>query len=85
MYKNVVISILVLLFGVFFMSPFNTNEPELIEIEYTVQKNDTLWTVLKDRVGEKVDVRNYIYLTAQRNDGVLIKEGEKITLIIPKD
>ena len=85
MSKNIVIAILVVLLGIMSMSPFNSNNIETIEIKYIVQKNDTLWTILKNRVGEKVDVRDYIHLTAQRNNGVLIREGETITLIVPKD
>ena len=37
------------------------------EEEYVVLKYDALWTILKAKIGEREDVREFIYLTTKRN------------------
>lgn len=60
-------------------------EPRVTRTEtYIVQNGDTMWSIAEDYVGRGMDMRKYIELIYQYNDGLtdLIVSGQKITIPI---
>ena len=63
----------------------NICEPRVTGTEtYIVQNGDTMWSIAEDYVGEGVDMRKYIGLIYQYNNGLtdLIVSGQEITIPI---
>ena len=60
-------------------------EPKVTRTEtYFVQSGDTMWSIAEDHIGAGMDVRKYIELIYQYNDGLtdLIVSGQEITIPI---
>ena len=89
MKKKILSLIFIFTFAVISSSPLNVENTSetTVEEEYIVHRYDTLWNVMKAKIGDREDVREYIFLTIQKNgiEGAQIYPGQKITLVLPKN
>ena len=75
-----------LLLIVLFLSLENTTahtDKEKEIISYTVSQGDTLWSIAKQQIDEKTDIRQYIYEIKQLNNmtTATIQVGQTIKII----
>ena len=57
-------------------------------VEYSIRPGDTLFSILADRVSERHDVREYVFLTEKNNPGLEpgnLKVGQRIILCLPNE
>ena len=83
-----ILIVLVLILGA--VQVFSENEPELKEIRtitvmYRVKEGDTLWSIVKDLLGEEVNAQQVIYQIQQDNNiGNTLPAGRVINIRMPK-
>lgn len=82
--KRYILTIVILLLFIFIYC-FSYSKLEVVAEEiYVVKKGDTLWDIAKEQIDENVDVRDYIHLIKEYNDGLTpnINVGQSIILPI---
>ena len=83
-----ILIVLVLILGV--VQVFSENETEVketrtITVMYRVKEGDTLWSIVKDLLGEEVNAQQVIYQIQQDNNiGNTLPAGRVITIRMPK-
>lgn len=75
------------IFAIMFAVAVYSPQQPTIEQDYTVQFGDTLWDVMRQKVSNNHDLRQYVYLTAEKNnlEDAKLTPGEKIKLVLPKE
>ena len=83
-----ILIVLVLIIGA--VQVFSENEPEVketrtITVMYRVTEGDTLWSIVKDLMGEKVNAQQVIYQIQQDNHiNKTLPVGQVIKIRMPK-
>ena len=83
-----ILIVLVLILGV--VQVFSENETEVketrtITVMYRVKEGDTLWSIVKDLLGEEVNAQQVIYQIQQDNNiGNTLPAGRVINIRMPK-
>lgn len=83
-----ILIVLVLILGA--VQVFSENEPEVketrtITVMYRVKEGDTLWSIVKDLLGEEVNAQQVIYQIQQDNNiGNTLPAGQVINIRMPK-
>ena len=83
-----IIIVLALILGA--VQVFSENEPEVketrtITVMYRVKEGDTLWSIVKDLLGEEVNAQQVIYQIQQDNNiGNTLPAGRVINIRMPK-
>ena len=83
-----IIIVLVLILGA--VQVFSEDEPEVketrtITVMYRVKEGDTLWSIVKDLLGEEVNAQQVIYQIQQDNNiGNTLPAGRVINIRMPK-
>lgn len=83
-----ILIVLVLILGA--VQVFSENEPEVketrtITVMYRVTEGDTLWSIVKDLMGEKVNAQQVIYQIQQDNHiNKTLPVGQVIKIRMPK-
>lgn len=78
MKKYLIIILLAFIFTLCIIIGANHNTYNFEEIQYTVSRGDTLWSIAEDYCPEDMDIREYIYLL---DTSANIYEGQTITIL----
>lgn len=83
-----IIIVLVLILGavkVFSENELEVKETRTITVMYRVKEGDTLWSIVKDLLGEEVNAQQVIYQIQQDNNiGNTLPAGRVINIRMPK-
>ena len=83
-----VVIVLVLIFGavqVFSETEPEVKEPKTITVMYRVKEGDTLWSIVKDLMGEEVNAQQVIYQIQQDNHiNDKLPAGRVLNIRMPK-